>query len=163
MADTSITIGAGLLILDAILDSRRLWLRAGCESLSDMRLLLAINDGYYRITIVGSICHFVANLTTYNPNYGNPYSYPYYGYYNYYNPYGMAPSTYASSEMRQYLLDFNTGRILDYNVESVEILLMTDPELHDEFARLRTKKQKQLKFLYVRKFNEKHPLYFPKN
>jgi hypothetical protein len=126
-------------------------------------LYIGINDGYYRITIVGSICHFVANLTTYNPNYGNPYSYPYYGYYNYYNPYGMAPSTYASSEMHQYLLDFNTGRILDYNVESIEVLLMADPELHDEFARLSHKKQKQLKFLYIRKFNEKHPLYFPKN
>ena len=126
-------------------------------------LYINLNEGYYRITIVGSICHFVANLTTYNPNYGNPYSYPYYGYYNYYNPYGITPSTYTSTEMRQYILDFKTGRVLDYNVESIEVLLMADPELHDEFTGLSNKKQKQLKFLYIRKFNERNPLYFQKN
>ena len=64
--------------------------------------------------------------------------------------------------MRQYLLDFKTGNVLDYDVESVELLLMTDPELHDEFAALSNKKQKQMKFLYIRKFNERNPLYFPK-
>ena len=63
--------------------------------------------------------------------------------------------------MRQYLLDFVTGNILDYNVASVELLLMRDPELHDEYASLRNRKKKHLKFLYIRKFNEKKPLYFP--
>jgi hypothetical protein len=65
--------------------------------------------------------------------------------------------------MRQYLLDFKTGNVLDYNEESVELLLMTDPVLHDEFSALSNKKKKQLKFLYIRKFNEKNPLYFPNN
>ncbi|MBN1415035.1 MAG: hypothetical protein JW973_08050 [Bacteroidales bacterium] len=126
-------------------------------------LYINLNDGFYRITIIGSICHFVANLTTYNTNYAYPYTYPYYSYYNYYYPYRGAPGTYSSTEMRQYLLDFKTGRILDYTVESVKVLLMADPELHDEFTGLRNKKQKQLKFLYIRKFNERNPLFFPKN
>lgn len=121
------------------------------------------NEGYFRITIIGGICHFVASLTTYNNAY-NPYynyGYPYYGYssYPYYSPY----SNTTNSEMRQYLLDFKTGNVLDYNEEGIELLLMTDPELHDEFASLRKKKQKQLKFMYIRKFNERNPLYFPKN
>ena len=126
-------------------------------------LYIGVNDGYYRITILGSICHFVANLTTYNPNYGNPYSYPYHNYYNYYSVYGTSPGNYTSTEMRQYILDFQTGRVMEYSVESVEVLLMADPDLHDEFTSLRKKKQKQLKFLYIRKFNERNPLYFPKN
>jgi hypothetical protein len=132
-------------------------------------LYISLNEGFFRITIVGNICHFVANLTTYNSNYGYPYSlsYPYYGYYNYYN-YGPSlnrnyPGTTSSNEMKQYILDFKTGNVLDYNVESVKVLLMADPELHDEFASLRNKKQKQLKFLYIRKFNERNPLYFPIN
>ena len=29
-------------------------------------LYINVNEDYYRITIVGSICHFVASLTTYN-------------------------------------------------------------------------------------------------
>jgi hypothetical protein len=127
-------------------------------------LYISLNEGYYRITIVGSICHFVANMTTYNNNY-NPYynyGYPYYGNpYNPYNPYYSPYSNSGSTEMRQYLLDFKTGNVLEYDVESVELLLMTDPDLHDEFASLSSKKQKQMKFLYIRKFNERNPLYFP--
>ena len=120
-------------------------------------LYIGINNGFYRIIIIGSICHFVASYTSYNSNY-----YPY-SYYDYrYNPYGISPTASTRTEMRQYLLDFSTGNILDYDVESVEVLLMKDPELHDEYAALRNRKKKQLKFLYIRKFNERNPLYFTK-
>jgi hypothetical protein len=64
--------------------------------------------------------------------------------------------------MRQYLYDFDGGSVYEYDTESLEMLLMKDPELHDEFAQLSNKKRKQLKFLYLRKFNEKNPLYIPK-
>lgn len=129
-------------------------------------LYINLNDGNYRITIIGSICHFVASLTTYNnPYYSSrpyySYGYPYSGYYPY-NPYYSPYASTPSSEMRQYLLDFKTGNVLEYDVASVRLLLMTDPELHDEFAALSNKKQKQMKFLYIRKFNERNPLYFPK-
>jgi len=128
-------------------------------------LYINLNEGNYRITIIGSICHFVASLTTYhNPNYAyHPnysYGYPYSGYYPY-SPYYSPYANTSSSEMKQYLLDFKNGNVLEYNVTSVEMLLMTDPELHDEFATLSNKKQKQMKFLYIRKFNERNPLYFP--
>jgi hypothetical protein len=129
-------------------------------------LYINLNEGYFRITIIGSICHFVASLTTYNNNnypYNN-YGYPYYGYpYNPYSPYYSPYSNTSNTEMRQYLLDFKTGNVLDYDEESVEMLLMTDPELHDEFSSLSNKKQKQMKFMYIRKFNERNPLYFPIN
>lgn len=121
-------------------------------------LYIGINEGFYRITIVGSICHFVANLTTYNSYYN---TYPYYNYYDYSNPYNLQQSPRTTTEMRQYLIDFSTGKVMEYDVASVEILLMKDPELYDEFMGLRNKKKKQLKFLYIRKFNEKNPLYFP--
>jgi len=129
-------------------------------------LYINLNEGYFRITIIGNICHFVASLTTYNnsyyPYYG--YGYPYYGYpYNPYSPYSYPYSNSSNTEMRQYLLDFRTGNVLEYDVESVKVLLMNDPELHDEFASLSNKKQKQLKFMYIRKFNERNPLYFPIN
>jgi hypothetical protein len=127
-------------------------------------LYVNVNEDFYRITIVGNICHFVASLTTYS-NYGSPYysgyGYPYGGYYDPYSPYSAANS--GNTELKQYLLDFKTGNIMDYDVQSIQILLMADPELHDEFAALNNKKQKQLKFMYLRKFNERNPLYFPKN
>jgi hypothetical protein len=129
-------------------------------------LYVNINEDFYRITIVGNICHFVASLTTYN-SYGSPYysgyGYPYGGYYDPYSPYSSPYGNSGNTELKQYLLDFKTGNILDYDVKSMEILLMADPELHDEFTALNNKKQKQMKFLYLRKFNERNPLYFPKN
>ncbi len=122
-------------------------------------LYVGIDDKYHRITIVGRICHFVATVTTYDSRYYDPY---YYNPYDYYYRYGRYPTNYASSEMRQYLLDFDSGKVYDYEVEALEVLLMKDPELHDEFAQLSKKKKRQLKFLYLRKFNERNPLYIPK-
>lgn len=122
-------------------------------------LYININDGFYRINIIGRICHFVADLTTYN-NYYNSY-YPYASPYYYpYSPYSTYPSS-RSTEMRQYLLDFTTGNVMDYDIPEVEVLLMADPELHDEFTSLSRRKRRQSKFLFIRKFNERNPLYFP--
>lgn len=120
-------------------------------------LYVNLGNGFHRISFVGNICHFVATITTYNQGYYDPY-------YNqgYYNRYYRSPtSNYASTELRQYLIDFETGKLLDFEVASVEILLMKDPELYDEYVSLRRKKKKQFKFVYIRKYNELHPLYFP--
>ncbi len=113
------------------------------------------NGDFYRITIIGSICHFVSNYTTYSSSY-NPYYNNYY-YDPYYNPGASVPST----ELRQYVLDFKTGRVADFDTGGVELFLMNDPEIYDEYIALRKKKKKQLKYFYIRKYNEKHPLYFP--
>jgi hypothetical protein len=72
-----------------------------------------------------------------------------------------APRSTRSTEMKQFLLDFNTGKVHDYDLTAVEVLLMNDPELHDEYMELRKRKKKQLKFYYIRKFNEQNPLYLP--
>jgi hypothetical protein len=118
-----------------------------------------ISQTYNRITVIGSICHFVANITSYNTQTYDPF----YGgsYYNNYYPYSMRPSTYATNEMRQFLMDFKTGKIMDFEVKSIEVLLMNDPALYDEYMQLKNRKKQQLKFLYMRKYNERHPLYFP--
>ncbi len=121
-------------------------------------LFINVEDGFYRITMIGSICHFIAFHTTENYNYNNPYYYPYYS--NYPN-YSSSPS--SNTEMRQYLLDFNTGQLVPNNTEGVEVLLMADPELHDEYVQLSKRKKKQMKFMYIRKFNERNPLYLIKN
>ncbi len=138
-------------------------------------LYINVGGSFNRITIMGNICHFVANITTYSNRYGgySPYGYSPYGYspYSYYSPYGYSPygyspyynsPSYRTTELRQFLLDFNTGKVLEYDTKNVEMLLMSDPELHDEYSGLRSKKRDQLKFMYVRKYNEKHPLYIPK-
>jgi hypothetical protein len=119
-------------------------------------IYIRMDEGYFRITLIGAVSHFIASETTYTTYYNSPY------YYNsYMDPYRMYPTSQPTTEMRQYLLDFKTGRVLDYDDESLEVILMQDPELHDEYMALSNKKKKQLKFMYMRKYNQRNPLYFP--
>lgn len=135
-------------------------------------IYVMIQGNFNRITFVGNICHFVADVTTYDTrsNYYSPYGYydPYYSPYGYgsYDPYGSYYSPYrqqstARNEMKQYIIDFETGKILEFTVDNVELLLMKDPSVYDEYVQLPRKKKKELMFVYVRKFNEKIPLYLP--
>ena len=125
-------------------------------------LYINVGGSFHRISLVGNISHFVASVTTYNPNYYDPYRYnPYYGNSPYQGRYNSPNSSYSSTDLRQYLLDFQTGEVMEYDSESVEIMLMKDPELADEYLALRSRKRGQMKFVFIRRYNEKHPLYFP--
>jgi hypothetical protein len=132
-------------------------------------LNIQIQENFNRITFVGSICHFVADVTTYDSRYSNsPYGYydPYYspyGYSNYYSPYGSSyrQSSLPRTELKQYLIDFESGKILEFDIPNTELLLMKDNALYEEYVQLPHKKKKDLMFVYIRKFNEKNPLYIP--
>jgi hypothetical protein len=141
-------------------------------------LYIQVQKKFNRVTFVGTICHFVADITTYDSRYYNsPYGYndPYYyspyspyGYGSYYSPYGSYYSPYrqssmARNEMKQYLIDFESGKILEFDMKNTELLLMKDNQLYEEYVQLSRKKKKDLMFVYIRKFNEKNPLYLPVN
>ena len=137
-------------------------------------LYVQIQGNFNRITFIGSICHFVADVTTIDSRnsspygyggYYDPYSYPY-SYGNYYNHYGSSYSPYGRNystrnELKQYLIDFESGKILEFNLESTELLLMKDNKLYEEYIQLPRKKKRDLMFVYIRKFNEDNPLYIP--
>ena len=121
-------------------------------------LYIKMDDGFFRITMIGAVCHFVASETTYSSYYNSPYAYG-----GYYDPYRSYPSSYPTTEMRQYLLDFKTGRVMDYTEEALDVIFMQDPKIQEEYSSLSNRKRKQMKFVYMRKYNEQNPLYFPKN
>ncbi len=139
-------------------------------------LYVQVQVNFNRKTFVGRLCHFVADVQTddrryYNSPYGGYYD-PYYSPYSYssfYNPYyspyyGMPyrPSNISKNELVQYIIEFETGRVIEYDKENVEILLTKDPELYQEYMGLSKKKKKQMLFFYIRKFNERNPIYLPK-
>ncbi|MCE5346371.1 MAG: hypothetical protein LLG13_08810 [Bacteroidales bacterium] len=135
-------------------------------------LYVQVQGNFNRITFIGNICHFVADITTYDTRYyNNPYGYydPYYSPYsygNYYYPYNSYYSPYrqsglARTDLKQYLIDFESGKILEFDIENTELLLMKDSQLYEEYVQLSRKKKKELMFVYIRKFNEKNPLYIP--
>lgn len=140
-------------------------------------LYIQIQGNFNRITFVGNICHFVADITSNDYRYNNyPYGYndPYYYYSpfyspyyygDYYSPYGYYNSPYRQNstrnELKQYLIDFETGKVLEFDIDNTELLLMKDSQLYEEYVQLSHKKKKELMFVYIRKFNEKNPLYVP--
>ncbi len=143
-------------------------------------LYIQVQENFTRITFVGSICHFVADITTYDPRYYNspygyydpyssyysPYSmYPYYGYGGYYpgSYYPYRSSSIARSEVKQYLIDFESGKVVEFDMPNTQMFLAKDPELYAEFLQLPRKKRKDMMFFYIRKFNERNPLYLPVN
>lgn len=137
-----------------------------------------VQENYNRITFFGSIIHFVADVTRNDPSY-NPYGYydPYYSPYrsSYYSPYYSPYSSYNSpysygnpyrssgsrTDLQMYMIDFETGKDYEYDLKNLEVLLMKDPELYEEFVSMRNKNQKKMMFVYLRKFNEKHPVFMP--
>lgn len=133
-------------------------------------LHININGTFNRITIVGSISHFVANITTVHNRFYDPRFSPHgfhspYGWgspHGFHSPHWGSRNAVRTTELRQFLLDFNTGRVMEYNPNNVRMLLMSDPELHDEFSSLRNRRRQQLQFSFIRRFNERYPLYLPR-
>lgn len=125
------------------------------------KIYIQYNGEFNRIPIIGHVCHFIADVTIVDTHY-DPYYSDYYRY-GYYNPYYYRPynRTTKSSEMRQYLIDFETGKVTDFNRESVLVLLMQDPELYDEFMKVKKRQQNDLLFFFLRRLNEKYPVFIP--
>lgn len=118
-------------------------------------LFIYWNEEFNRIPVFGTISHFIADKTYIQDH--NRYSQNYY--YNPYDPYYPSGYQTTKTELRQYLLDTETGEVLDYTYKSIEIILMRDPQLYEEFIKLKKKQRKKLKFLFLRKYDEKHPFY----
>ncbi|TND08342.1 MAG: hypothetical protein FD123_2373 [Bacteroidetes bacterium] len=106
-----------------------------------------VNGQFNRITVVGSLCHFTAMETHYMYT-GSP------------TPYGSPYGT-PVQQLVQLILDTQTGNVLQFTPEVMEKLLERDDALYKEFTALKKKKKKQSIFIYLRKYNEKHPLKFP--
>ena len=138
----------------AEVETKRIW---GFSQ--DGKLFINHNGEFNRIPIMGQVCHFIADVTIYQ-TYNDPFYYDRYDYY--YNPYSRPYNrTSKSKEMRQYIMRFDTGEILPYDRESVLLVLMEDPELYEEYNSLKKRKQRDLMFFFIRRFNEKHPIYLP--
>lgn len=119
-------------------------------------LYIRLYDNFNKVTYLGSICHFVAAITiSYQPVY-DPYSYNS----NYYRT-SINNTSSSKTEIRQFIFDFDTGKIYEYDEKNLEIIFIRDPQLFDEFMALSKKRKKQMLFYYIRKFNERNQLKLP--
>lgn len=113
------------------------------------------NQGFYLLPYIGTVTHFIANVTVVHETYSDPFYNSYY--------YSMTPDRYYTSELRQLLLDTRNGEIRDFSIPVVEDILSSDSFLHDEFVDFSKRRKRKVMFFYLRKFNERQPLYMPEN
>ncbi len=110
------------------------------------------DKNFFRIPVFGAISNFIGTVEvlSYSPGY---------------DPFMNAPmnsTAQKTREIRQYLFDFYSGEVVQYSVEKMEEYLKRDDVLYKEFMGLSKKKRKEFAFKYMRLYNEKHPVYFPK-
>jgi hypothetical protein len=58
-------------------------------------------------------------------------------------------------------LDVRNGKVLAYTEENALSLISTDAELVEQFGALKKKQSQQQLLLFIRRFNDRNPLYFP--
>ncbi|NOX48856.1 MAG: hypothetical protein GXO89_17990 [Chlorobi bacterium] len=58
------------------------------------------------------------------------------------------------------LLDAETGKTFDFRIKYLENLLSNDKEVYEEYLKS-SLKRKDKKFVFLRKYNDKHKIYFP--
>ncbi|MDD3739771.1 MAG: hypothetical protein PHH30_00885 [Bacteroidales bacterium] len=110
-------------------------------------------DKFNLIPFIGSVCHFITTVTVKYTTYRDPFYDPYY-----YNP---ASRTYQTEELRQFLIDTQTGKVIEYNISNVEAILKREPELYNEFSKLSKRKKNKQLFYYVKLYNERRDYLIP--
>ncbi len=111
----------------------------------------------FRVPVFGNISQFIASVEVINNFAGTSMS-PYY--YNYGVTATGMPT--KSREVKQFVLDFYSGQIMDYNLTNITEILKRDEKLYKEFMALSKGKRKKQMGMFLRNYNNTHPIYFPK-
>jgi hypothetical protein len=117
-------------------------------------IYINLKRNFYRIPVFGSISYFTGTVevTNYSPGYNV---------FLMNNPPPMSNGN--VKELRDFLFSFYTGDLYEYSLEKMEELLKGDEAIYKEFTALSKKKKKEMSNRFIRQYNEKHPVYFPKN
>lgn len=125
-----------------VIDMFRIW--GFCNN--DVVYLRAGN-GFYRIGLMGSLSHVLYEYT-----------------YRDWDPYMYGFGTMDRTVMAQKLLDMRTGNFLPFNAGGMDAALAHDAILLEEWRALGRKQRNrpETQFLFLRRYNDRHPLYFPR-
>ena len=113
---------------------------------TDGKVYILINGSFQKINQIGSMTYFRAQL---DPEYNAGWA-------------AQGAGTVTGVVEVSCLLDFQTGEILSYGYKDFLKILERDEELYNEFISINgKKKKKRMMFSYMRKYNERNPIYFP--
>lgn len=111
-------------------------------------LYIYYDNAFYKVPVLGAISYFIGTQeVTYYSGVGIGY------------PYGMAGVPVKTRELKEFLLDYYTGKVYPFSIEQLEELLKKDAEIYNAFIQLSRKQKKKKYSYYIRLFNEKHPIH----
>ena len=124
-------------------------------------LYIQIANSFQRLMLEGNLSRFTASATTYEKRDRYPQDSSFYPP-NYHYRYRMRPS-YANPTRNRtvYLLDLETNTLNNYTPDDLEKILIRDPELLMEYSALKRSQRKKRQLEFIRRYNERHPLYLP--
>jgi len=112
-------------------------------------LYVNFRGDFFRVPVFGSVSYLVATVTVINPGFYDP-------------RFGMSTGSGTTKEIREFLMNFYDGHMVEFTVEGAEQLISRDKTLYAEYKNLGRRKQKEQIYGYIRKFNNLHPVYFLK-
>jgi hypothetical protein len=110
-------------------------------------IFINYKDDFHRFNVIGTLCHFTAPVYSAG-SFHDPM-----------NTYGIN----ANDELHPFIFDTRSVKVTDFVIKEMEEVLKEDPELYNEFMKLKSRKKGDSLFIYLRKFNERHPFYLPKD
>ncbi len=110
-------------------------------------LYIYYNNDFSRVNVIGTLLQFTALVTT-TASFMDPM----------YSNYGLSTTT---EELRLFIYDTQTEKTIPFDLKSFTTLIKRDTELYDQFMKLGKREKYDSQFIYLRKYNEKHPLMLP--
>jgi len=104
-------------------------------------------DAFNRIAVFGQISYFMAEITSE---------------YVSFDPITNMQQISMQTEIKPFLLDYKTDKVYAMNMKNIGDLIEDDKQLSDEFKSLSNRKKKKEAYLFLMRYNEKHPVYLPK-
>ncbi|MES2592021.1 MAG: hypothetical protein V4608_09060 [Bacteroidota bacterium] len=100
------------------------------------------NKTFNKLNVIGTLCHFTAIVAA-NIGYRDPMNF------------GLN----TTDELHQFVYDTQTNKIYDFTAKSMEMLIINDMDLYKQFTSLKRRDKENSIFIYLRKYNDKHPLF----
>jgi hypothetical protein len=80
---------------------------------------------------------------------------------SFYDPrFGYPVTTANTTEVREFIMNFYDGTVLPLSPGLAEEMLRRDEALFSEYKKLKKKRRKEELYRFIRRYNERHPVYF---
>lgn len=112
------------------------------------KLYIKIGPQFHEIRFIGCISYFFASETVYSPFEHRT------GYF--FNAKSIMRPDIILAKNKEYLIDFTANNVSVFNINGLERILVNDSILWTEFDGLSKRKKKQLKYIYLTRYNERN-------